>query len=219
MNKYREYLVNTEHWILLQKLNPLQAPNKCPNVLTYTTQYTNLYLTLEDPTGFPHITSDLNFSDFVCSRDDYLAYYVEQQLLGQDQQLQKSICQSSLGLNDNKVIEIKENIMSQRNGDIIETFRCKEKEGQIKEEKECYDAIPINPTGFVKTENRVYTTKAKPIECNIHFPLKIQAKESWIQFTPRIIKIDPPKDFPEEIHSAHLNLTHGGIYKSEELDA
>ena len=109
--------------------------------------------------------------------------------------------------------------MSRCNGDVIETFCCKEKEGQIKEEKECYDAIPINPTGFVKTENRVYTTKAKPIECNIHFPLKIQAKESWIQFTPRIIKIDPPKDFPEEVHLAHLDLTHGGIYTQEELEA
>ena len=43
MTRYRGYLVNTENWILLKKLNPLPSPSNCPNVLTYTSQYTDLF--------------------------------------------------------------------------------------------------------------------------------------------------------------------------------
>ena len=109
--------------------------------------------------------------------------------------------------------------MSRRNGDTVELFSCKEKEAKIREEKVCYNAIPIVPSGFVKVENRIFTSSSKIIECNIHFPLKVKAKEGWIEINPVIKKITPPQELPSTGPIEHLDMAQGGIYTTEELSS
>ena len=109
--------------------------------------------------------------------------------------------------------------MSQHNRDTIKVFQCKQKEAQIKEQKVCYEAIPIYPEGFVKVENRIYMGAVKIRKCNVHFSLKIRAQEGWIELHPVIRKINPPKELPETRPVEHLDMAQGGIYTAEELSA
>ena len=218
MMKEGDYLVDEDNRIIIKKMDPLPAPVKCPNTLIYTTEYTDIYLA-SDPTGFPALSGDLNFEDFVRGRDDFLGYYLEKKLLGQNQLIKQTMCQNNLNQDNDKIIKLKDNLMSLRNGDTVQLFKCKPKEGQVMERKECFDAIPILPEGYVKIESRVYTASANIKECNRHFPLKIKTKQSWIELNPQIKKIAEPEDLPGEPADVHLDMTQGGIYTPEELES
>jgi len=65
----------------------------------------------------------------------------------------------------------------------------------------------------------MFTSSSKIIECNIHFPLKVNAKEGWIEINPVIEKITPPKELPSTGPIEHLDMAQGGIYTAEELSA
>ena len=115
----------------------MPAPSNCPSTLLYTTEYNNLFITSGDISGFPALTSDLNFEDFVHGHNDYLVFFMEQWLIGQNEQLRQSLCQTSLNQDNDKINTISAQLMSPWNGDTVEVFHCKKKEAKIKEEKVC----------------------------------------------------------------------------------
>ena len=65
MTPYQNFLIDEDNKIIIRKVSGMPAPGSCSSTLIYTTEYNDLFLTSGDISGFPTLTSDLNFEDFV----------------------------------------------------------------------------------------------------------------------------------------------------------
>ena len=224
MHEVNGYLVDEEHKIILKKGSFVPAPQGCPTTLMYATEYPNLYLT--EPGGkWPAMTTDLDFSEFVKARDDYIVYTFERQLQSQDAQTRQHVCHKALTEEKhNEIINVQGNQFIRRNGDTVEHFQCAEKVGKIIDNSNiCYSHIPIHG-GFVKIRNRLFTSHSATQPCNQMFGVKLYTNEKvWIELTPSgggIKKMIEPEDLPLQGHKFHHeDLSGGGIYTEKELEA
>ena len=220
-----DYLVDNDNKILLKKLEPVPTPNHCGQNIILSTEYQNLFLTTTTE-PWDDMTTDVDITEFVEARDDYLMWTIEKKLESQNKGLLQHMClQDTRHHTNGNLIHIKDNHFIKRNGDAIEYIQCSQRSGRIREDALlCYDQIPIDTPdghGFVQPSTRTFTTRATPRPCSSHFGLKIRTGENlWIELNPYPKTIPDPDELPLVqgiTWGEHDDLGHGGIYSDSEL--
>ena len=190
------YLRNKDLKILLKKGPATPAPEKCPPTTLYKTEYKDIYLTSPElQNDWPQMTNDLNLEEFITARDDYVMFETEEKLAKMIKENGRSNCLQTL--TNKRMIKLTDEpeVFFRRNGDTILRITCKEKKGKIAENPTtCYEDIPLQQGGFVKTDNRLYTSDSPIIPCNKRFALQVNTFQGWIEFLPGVRKIPEPKE-------------------------
>jgi hypothetical protein len=154
---------------------------------------------------------------------NYLSYQIEKKFANLEIATNRQICLDQkrkedsrdpmlIGINDN-------NTYGLRTGDLYLIFTCESKVGKIREAEQCYTDIPIIPEGFVTPRTRQLTPHSTVIPCSKTFPLVIQAREGWIEFTPKL-KVRPAPliaSLPGNTPLEYTDYSHGGLYSDSEL--
>ena len=222
MTEENGFLRNSDLNILLKKGEKVPSPSGCPSVNLWKTEYDNLFLSTPGE-GWPDMTDDLDLTDYIKARDDYIMYETEQKFQELDQNAKGAVCRDGLNLPGHIIKLDQEGVFYRRNGDTVERFECPKKIGALPPNLDtCYQDIPLaNKAGFVKPHTRILTTFSAAIPCNAHHGLKVITEEGvWIEFNPSIHKITNPLDLP--VHSRafqHEDLSQGGLFTDTELEA
>ena len=219
MREENGYLVDEVHKILLRKGALIPSPRGCPATSIFATEYPNIYLS--DTQDWPSMGIDLDMAEYIRARDDYVTYFLEKKISQEDSNIQSQVCRNSVKLNQDEIVPLpKEGVFMKRNGDTVEKFKCAKKTSNIVVRKTCHEDIPITG-GFVKVTNRVFTSHSAPKPCNKYFGLKIKTLEDlWVEINPHITVISTPEDLPTStLEFDHEDLSDGGIYTNQELDA
>ena len=97
MNMVQEgdYLVDTSNKVLLKKLDPIPTPNHCGQSVILATEYPNLFITTTaEP--WEDMTSDVDISEFIAGRDDYILWTTEKRTETQTKNLLQHMCQQDM---------------------------------------------------------------------------------------------------------------------------
>ncbi len=160
------YLLDPTNKILLKKLKQDTTPAGCGKSIVWSTEYDNLFLS-PDLQPWPDMTSDVDITDFIKARDDYIMWQMEKKLSAQDKNFRQQICEKDTHhptVND--IIHIQGNNFFKKNGDVIEHIECSSRSGQISEDEIlCYNDVPIQmptTTGFVQPSYQLFVAKLAP---------------------------------------------------------
>ena len=222
MTQENGFLRNSDLNILLKKGDKVPSPSGCPQTDLWKTEYPNIFLTTPEE-GWPDLEEDLDLTDYIKARDDYIMYEMERQVQQLHQNAKGNLCKESLNLSDHIIKLEQEGVFYRRNGDTVERFSCTRRTGALAPALDtCYQDIPLANKGqFVKPETRILTTFSAPIPCTEHYGLKVLTEEGvWIEFNPSIRKIADPLDLPvHALDFQHEDLSQGGIFTNTELEA
>ena len=217
-----EYLIDHKNKILIKPLAATPSPRGCPTGIIRRTEYHNLFITEANDLDWPPMQGDVEISDFLNNRDDYLGFQLEHRLAEQDIQMNRKLCQNDM--RTPQMFRITGRQFVKRNGDTIERFECEEKIGQIKSSNICYEDVPLTDGGYVKAVSRMFTNTSAVIPCKPRFGIKIKTEEQiWIELsgvgTPR--RMHQPAEYPhkKEVEVKHEDLASGGLYTPEEIQA
>ena len=61
---------------------------------------------------------------------------------------------------------------------------CKRHKYVIRESKECWDKVPVEPIGFLDAVTKVYSQHATKAPCSSTYPLTVHVGEGWVKLTP-----------------------------------
>ena len=229
MNMVQEgdYLVDTSNKVLLKKLDPIPTPNHCGQSVILATEYPNLFITTTaEP--WEDMTSDVDISEFIAGRDDYILWTTEKRTETQTKNLLQHMCQQDMRHPaSGSLVHIKEQHFLKRNGDVVEHIQCSPRTGRIREDAPlCYDQIPIDTPdgkGFIQPSTRTFLNRATPRPCYSHFGLKIFTNEGiWIELNPYPKAIPEPKRLPLVqgiTQGQHEDISTGGLYSDSELQS
>jgi hypothetical protein len=148
---------------------------------------------------------------------NYLAYTMKSTLGSLDTTLRRTICESHYRSVDNQPVLLHEDIFGMMKGDLLLTFACKKEAKKIREEKFCYEDIPVEPVGFADARTKHLVMHSTKVTCSDTFPLTVKAREGWVQITPTL-KIRPePLEMTETSPTANFtDFSHGGLYTEQE---
>ncbi len=104
-------------------------------------------------------------------------------------------------------------------GDVLLQLACAQHKYIIRESANCWDKVPVEPTGFVDAVMKVYSDHATNFPCSTTYPLTVHAEEGWIELTPATKKRPPPLDTPKHLLVTTVDdFSQGGLYSQQELD-
>ena len=106
-----------------------------------------------------------------------------------------------------------------RRGESIVTFECELKTAQIRSTPNCYEAIPIAPSGYVTYGDRVYTDVAATTLCYAKFPIVVKAQQGWLELHPQVkARVAPLDHMASPVISDHIHINRVHLYTEEELE-
>ncbi len=79
MTQENGFLRNSDLNILLKKGDKVPSPSGCPQTDLWKTEYPNIFLTTSEE-GWPDLEEDLDLTDYIKARDDYIMYEMERQV-------------------------------------------------------------------------------------------------------------------------------------------
>jgi len=125
-------------------------------------------------------------------------------------------------MKNNNIINLDSVRFAKQHGDILYTFKCPEKLGQVRPMlKDCLGKVPIEGGLYVDPISKIATKHAERSKCNIHFPLTIESKEGWISVGKTIHAAIPPKREMLILDGANLtqheSMLTGGIYQMQAI--
>ena len=98
-------------------------------------------------------------------------------------------------------------------GDVLLQLTCQRNKYVIRESPECWDKVPVEPTGFVDAVTKVYSNHAMRIPCSTTYPLTVHTEEGWIKMTPAPKKRPPPLETSKHLITEPLDdFGQGGLY-------
>ena len=215
-----DYLIDHKNKILIKPLASTSSPRGCPTGIIKRTEYPNIFITEANDLDWTPMQGNIEVSDYIASRDDYLGFQMEQRMSLMDTQTNEKFCQNNMKTSQMSQVTGKQFV--KRNGDTIERFECEEKRGQIKSSDVCYEDIPLNDGGYVKAVSRMFANTSAVVPCKPRFGIKIKTEEQiWIELSPKPRRINQPAEYPHEIQTGvkHEDLSSGGLYTTEEIRA
>ena len=218
------YLVNLKYQLLFNQTGRTYLPN-CPKDLI-TTQLEDIFLIHGPRTTIQHLDShELEISQEIRMIAEFAAFYTETKFLSVDKTIQEVICQSDIKNHGEEPHQLQGETFLLNHGDIVYSYRCKQKIVTIRETNSCYQDIAIkdNDFPFAHPQTRVLKKTSIIQPCSIHFPLIIKTLEGWVSINPKLKMIPTPKlyrESSEKEHSKpkHLDFSQGGLYSKGELE-
>ena len=213
------YLVDHSTKILLKITGQQPSPEKCPIAQIFTTEYPDLFLTIDKRARFHDLGSQLEIDTYARALSDYTLFEAETRISRLGDSSQQALCKNSYQDTD-KIHHVQGNHFASRKGEVVYLFQCEAKVSKIGSKEACYSMVPLEPTGFVNPENRVLTKKAPQEKCSHYHPLIVQAREGWVALSPLPKQITPPeKKQISHYLTNHEDLSSGGLYTQAELES
>ena len=213
------YLVDHSTKILLKMTGQQPSPEKCPIAQIFTTEYPDLFLTIDKRARFHDLGTQLEIDTYARALSDYTLFEAENKIAKLGDSSQRALCKNSVQDPD-KIHHIQGSHFASRKGEVVYLFECSAKTGKIGTTEACYTMVPLAKGGFVNPENRVLTKQAPQEKCSRYHPLIVQAREGWIALSPLPKQITPPeKKQISHYLTTHEDLSSGGIYTQAELDS
>ena len=213
------WLIDRERKILLNMTGSITPPAECPMTVLHSTEYEDIYLA-ESGTFSPLEATNLRMDLEMASRDNFLAYMLENSLNGLDEQLTTALCEVKRTKQDDNPFHLQGELYGMIRGEILYRFKCVSATALLREEANCFDHVPLKtvPPGYMHPSTKIFTTVAAMVECNTHFPLKVKAKEAWVTIGPKIKPEAAPQAYQEfQKIREHINMAGaGGIYTTTE---
>ena len=174
----------------------------------------------------------------MASRDDYLAYALEQEMLKALRQISTSDCQRTqdLALGQLTLAAQSEDGMSYLNlgnntygvlyGETLHTFRCKEVRVTPRVPNCCSKELPISYKGqskYLQPISRIIIQHPSLVPCSSLMAGKFETlKGEWIAATPRLQITSPPQPLHQQdatgININHTDMSQGGIYTQDQVE-
>lgn len=109
------------------------------------------------------------------------------------------------------------------NSEVVYVFTCPIKETKIRETDVCFDAIPVEPSGFVTFNERVFQKDANPRMCNHRFPPVVQTQQGYVELIPLPKPRATPRKsfFDDNMADGIVNHTHvktNVLYTKQEIE-
>ena len=208
------YLVDEKEEVVLKKGSLVSSIEGCPIVELYSTEYHNLYLTPEAPTGFDEVTQ-VDVLTYVNTKAAYSFFLSEREASISLEKANKNLCSMKMNIDHDKEYTLQDGTVMERRGDLIYISTCKMKTENIKEGP-CTEDIPI-ASGYVDARLKTFKKTSPPRDCGKE--LVIHANEAWIRVGPTLERVPSPERFPathEEIHLFDFSKT--GIYTEIEIE-
>ena len=131
-----EYWLDEVNLVLLKKLGPTAAPDRCPNIILQTTEYEDIFLT-HDKTAFPGLQDEMKLTTFVKSRDDFILYEAEKRTNHLKHTINIKVCPTKYGNTDGEITRLSKTRFSMRSGETTFVFECPERQDTIRTAKNC----------------------------------------------------------------------------------
>ena len=210
-----EWLLEHRAKLLFKITDTSPSPTGCPTGTIFHTEYEDLYLTQEGQ--FPHIGESIEIGLYVKQSADYIMYATEKLTNNLAENTHSNMCKQLYIKSKDEVIEMSSGRFGRRSGDVLYTFECVQKTGQVIASEQCYDRIPLRNNIFVDPINRIGTKHSTIKECNALFPEAIRTNEGWVAMP----NLSPIKD-PSQVQGrknimTHEDMSRSGLYTNEEL--
>ena len=134
-----KYLIDRREGVVFKKMTAKAPPPGCPNGLLYTTEYSNGYITEDLDQRYPVLGQEISFPVYIRSKDDFLLYYLEEQLQQLENKIGENLCENKhmLRSEEGKALRISTNNFAYQNGEVTYVFSCAVKEDQIDSLPKC----------------------------------------------------------------------------------
>ena len=183
------YLVYEKKVILLNITRVTMAPQECGSVKLLSTKYPKLFAAeLADVVSWGTLhPSDLHITIQERVQEDYPAYQLEKRMQSVQEMLKVTVCQQQVAGSEEIPQQLPNRQYAYRRGDVLFVLSCVQKRGVIAELSNCYDKIPMDPSGqvWVDPTTRLRTQHAMQLPCSNKFPMTIQvSNNTWVAITP-----------------------------------
>ena len=172
----------------------------------------------------------------MASRDDYLAYALEQEMLKALRQISMSNCQRTQDLALGQMtlaahsedgisyLTLGNNTYGVLYGETLHTFRCKEVTVTPRVPVCCSKELPIIYQGlskYLQPISRLIATHSTLGPCSSIMAGKFKTlKGEWIAATPRLQIAPPPQPLHQhdKISIYHTDMSDGGVYTQDQVE-
>jgi hypothetical protein len=98
-------------------------------------------------------------------------------------------------------------------GDIVLQLTCQRHKYVIRESKECWDKVPVEPIGFVDDSTKVFNPHVTKVPCSATYLLTVHV------LTPKLRKRPLPLKSAKHLLAQPLDdCSIGGLYSQQELE-
>jgi hypothetical protein len=212
------FLVDHQAQFFINRTGPVSIVN-CP-FETYATSHEELYISTDPAAAeLPRVSArDMNIPLQAQVHAAYVGFTLEAKMRTAAAEEASSNCWKLQQLDPAHPVRVQGSIFSILRGDVLLQLSCTRHKFVIRESAECWDKVPVEPTGFVDAITKVYSDHATKIPCSTTYPLTVHAEEGWIELTPAPKKRPPPLDTPKHLlMTAVDDFSQGGLYSQQEL--
>ena len=126
--------------------------------------------------------------------------------------LKVTVCQQQVAGSEEIQQQLPNGQYTYRRGDVLFVLSCVQKRGAIAELSNCYDKIPMDPSGqvWVDPTTRLHTQHATQLPCSKKFPMTIQvSNNTWVAITLALVPAATPEQLTLEQDNSmdHLDMS------------
>jgi len=218
IQKLGTWVIDENKKILLNITGEVQSPVGCPIGKILSTEYKDLFLVSKNKEAkFPELrATNLRIDYQIAGAADYLMYAIEKNYKLLKSQFFTDLCQYRVESFTQGIFKLEQHYGLIR-GQALFSFDCKNSIANVREEKYCFDKVPVEPSGFVDPISKLYAKDAARIPCTTTFPLTVKTTTGWIQLSPNIKSVPAPEDRANQIvQPSHEDMSTGGFYTERE---